>query len=311
MFRLLHGVIMRLSVLLALAFIALQNPAPSPRKIGQPQQKQSTAANQTTVSDRCGTEQSPLVVKTVPAAKTKQEADQDANDRKEKSANDRHIVYLTAALAAIAFGQLCVYWYQATKLKETVESYEAQSQSMERHIDEAARSADAMETIANTIQTGNRAIIRVYLTVTIGSAIYQERRVGQGDLKFEARPHLVNTGNTPARKVRILQRKAAILTNPVPADFAYPLPDDDPNQGDAVVGAHLTYIMNCVVDDFVPDADVQAIKEGAGHGLFVWGIVSYEDIFGEPHTTKFGQHLYWLPNGTVMGFYIPGKNDAD
>jgi len=51
-------------------------------------------------------------------------------------------------LAAVTFLQLLVYGYQAKKLRETVESAEGQSRAMERHIGEAARSANAMETIA-------------------------------------------------------------------------------------------------------------------------------------------------------------------
>jgi hypothetical protein len=294
---------MRLWLPVLTAFVFVVNSQQPKPKIQQGQQ--------VTTADQRGSQDSPIVVKVLPTAKTPEEAAQDVEDRKNKTNNDGNIVDLTAALAIVAVLQLGVYAYQSYQLKKTVKAAGEQSAAMERHIGEAARSADAMEQIARTIQIGNRAIIRAYLTVVIGSAVYQERRVGQGDLKFEAKPSLVNTGNTPARKVRIFRRKAAILPSPPPADFAYPLPDDDLTQGDAIVGAHLTSIMNCVVDEFVPDADVQAIKEGAGHGLFVWGIVTYEDIFGDKHTTKFAQHLYWLPNNTVMGVYVPGQNDAD
>jgi hypothetical protein len=97
-----------------------------------------------------------------------------------------------------------VFGYQAYKLKQTAESAGKESKAMERHIGEAARSANAMEQIANTIKTGNRAILRAYLTVTIGTALYQERRgPGLADLKFEGGANLLNTGNTPARNVRI------------------------------------------------------------------------------------------------------------
>jgi hypothetical protein len=302
---------MRLFVVSVLLLAWSQNPRPTPRKISKLQQQQSTAAQQPDAADQRGTDQSPLVVKTLPSVKTQAEAEQDANDHKEKSTNDWHVVELTGVPAVIAFLQLLVYTYQAKKLRETVQSAGEQAEAMERHIGEAARSADAMEKIANTIQTGNRAIIRAYLTVVIGTAVYQERRPEQGDLRFEARPNLVNTGNTPARKVRIMRRKAGILPVPLPVNFDFPLPDDDPTQGDAVVGAHLTYMMNTVVDDFVENALVPAVKEGTGQGLYVWGLVTYEDIFGERHFTKFAQHLYWLSNNTVMGFYIPGQNDAD
>jgi hypothetical protein len=276
----------------------------------QPQSK-SKQPKQGATTDQRGTQESPFVVKTLPVQKTPEEATQDKAERDQKAEHDRDLVKLTFALAIIAAFQLIVYGYQAKKLRETVESAGEQAEAMERHIGEAARSANAMEQVVASINAGNRAVMRAYLAVTIGSAIYQERRVGQPDLKFEARPNLVNTGNTQARKVRIMQRKAAILPNPHPSDFVFQLPDDDPTQGDSVVGAHLTYILNSVVDDFVPDVDIQAIKEGTGQALYVWGLVTYEDIFGEKHRTKYALQLYWLVNNTVGGFYVPGQNDAD
>jgi len=291
-----------------LLFVWLQIPAPTPNKAGKPKQQQSRASQQPADNDQRGTEQSPFVVKTLEPTKSKAEAEQEAKDRQQKTTNDGRIVVLTGVLAIIALGQLGVYLYQAKKLRETVAASGQQSVAMQRHIEEAARSADAMEQICVAIQSGNKAVMRAYLTVVVGSAVYQERRVGQGDLKFEAKPNLMNTGNTPARKVCI-RRTASILPIPIPEDFAYPLPDVDA-AGDAAVGAHLSYIMNVTVQDFVPDHEVHAIKEGNGQALCVWGIVTYEDIFGDCHTTKFAQSLTWLVDGTVYGVYIPGQNDA-
>jgi len=45
--------------------------------------------------------------------------------------------------------------------------------------------------------------------------------------------------------------------------------------------------------------------------MYVWGFITYEDVFGESHTTKFCHRLTWLPAGNVYGYYIPGRNDAD
>jgi len=219
--------------------------------------------------------------------------------------------YLIATIVGVigAVGGVIVLAIQTHFLKKTVESAAEQSVAMERHIEEAARSATAMETISTAIQSGNKAVMRAYLTVVVGTAIHQERREGQSDLKFEAKPNLVNTGNTPARKVRI-RRTAEILPFPPPENFEFPVPDD-PDEGDATVGAHLTYILSAMAKDFVPDNEVQAIKEGNGKCLHVWGLVTYEDIFGDPHTTKFAQRLFWLPNNVVFGIFVPGQNDAD
>jgi hypothetical protein len=179
---------------------------------------------------------------------------------------------------------------------------------MERHIGEAARSARAMEKIAEVIQGGNVAIIRAYLSVIIGIAIFQEQQDG---IKFEAKPSLVNTGSTPARNVKI--RIAAEIVPYAQAEtFPYPLPQEIA-KAPAVASPHQTYILSAIVKDFVPDADVSDIKHGRdGKGaLTVWGIVTYDDIFGQSHTTKFGQWLFWYPNQTPYGYYIPGQNDMD
>jgi hypothetical protein len=283
--------------------VALFLPSQQPRNKSQQPQQPAT--------DKRGTQESPLFVKVIPAPKTQEETEQDATDRKNKTANDRLFVELTGVLAIIAFLQLLVYTYQAKKLRETVESAGEQSKAMERHIGEAARSATAMENIVVAIQAGNKAVLRAYLTVVIGTAIFQERREGQGDLRFEGKPNLVNTGNTPARKVRI-RINADILPVPIPEDFNYPLPDEPIKSAEGAVGAHQTYILSGgLVKDFVPEADVANIKEGNARVLCVWGLVTYEDIFGDSHTTKFGQSLTWFPNGQVMGYYLHGQNDVD
>jgi hypothetical protein len=276
----------------------------------QQQTKKSQPTQESPQKDQRGTADAPLVVRMNPTPKTDEETAQDKKDREEKTANDRNLVDLTGILALVGAFQLFVFGYQALKLKKTVESAGEQAEAMERHIGEAARSATAMEDIAAKIETGNQAVMRAYLTVVIGSAIFQERREGMGDLKFEAKPSLANTGNTPARNIRI-KIAADILQIPVPQDFAYPLPDEPTNSSAGVIGAHQNYVLNAVVKDFAPDGDVATIKEGNGKALCVWGIVTYDDMFGQSHTTKFGQWLLWLPNGTVFGYYIPGKNDAD
>jgi hypothetical protein len=276
----------------------------------QHQDKKPQAPQDNRQPDQRGTQNSPLVVKILPTAKTQEETDQERKDSEAKASNDRNLVNATYILGAIALLQLIVFGYQAYKLKQTVESAAEQSADMKKYIGEAERSANAMETIAEAIETGNKAIIRAYLTVTIGSALYQERGgVGQNDTRFEGRPTLVNNGNTPARRVRI-QRAAQVLPNPLPPDFQFPLPEGG-DEGDATVGARINYTINCIVKDFVPYSEVSAVKEGNGKCLYVWGRITYEDVFGDPHLTRFAQCLFWNPNNTVYGIYIPGQNDAD
>jgi len=69
--------------------------------------------------------------------------------------------------------------------------------------------------------------------------------------------------------------------------------------------------LGATVKDFVPDAEVAVVKEGSQKALCVWGLITYKDIFGVKHETKFAQWLTWFPDGTVFGYYIPSQNDAD
>jgi hypothetical protein len=306
MFR---NLIMRL-FLLFLVFAASQGPAPTPSKVGKPEQQQSSTSQKQAGGDQSGTEQSPLVVKIAPSVKTPEETAGEAEDRKEKSANDRHIVYLTAALALLAFLQLLVYIYQSIKLRQTVQGATEQSKAMDRHVGEATRSANAMENVVAVINFGNHAALRAYLTVIIGSAIYQEHREDIGDLRFEAKPLIANTGNTPARKVSF-KKAAAILPIPIPEEFQFPLPEEETADA-GTVGAHQNYVISGLVEDLVPWEDVGTIKKGISKALCVWGIVHYEDMFGGKHYTKFGQILTWQIDGkTVMGYFIAGQNDGD
>jgi hypothetical protein len=278
----------------------------------QQQKSKLQKPQQAAPTDQRGTQESPVVVKVLPNLKTPEEVDQETKDRNTKAANDGNVVELTAVLAGVAILQLFVYSYQAYKLRQTVQASGEQSEAMERHVGEAARSATAMETIANKIEDGNKMIMRAYVTVAIGAAVFQERnRVGQNDLKFEGKMQVLNTGNTPARKVRI-RKQAAIVPIPIPDGFNFSIPEEPEAVAYAALGAHQSYVISAIVPDFVADAEVAGIKDATGNKvLCAWGTITYEDIFGETHITKFGQQLLWYPNGTVYGFYIGGQNEAD
>lgn len=218
--------------------------------------------------------------------------------------------YLGATVVGVAGGLMGVgiLIYQAIKLKQTVESATEQSKAMERHIGEASRSANAMEQVVATIREGNEAIIRAYISVVIGFAVFQDRNDSK---KFEGKPVLVNTGNTAARNLRI-RIAAAIVPAAQVQTFTYPLPEET-HQAPAVAAPRQNYALSAIVEDFVPDADVPDIKQGTGDKglLTVWGTVTYDDIFGKHHTTRFAQWLLWSPNAAVYGYYIPGQNDID
>jgi hypothetical protein len=188
-----------------------------------------------------------------------------------------------------------------------------QSSDISRSVSEAAKSAAAMESVAKSMAVNAEQVIesvkimgddaevqrtfgmmnmRAYIDVVIGGALYQTP-----NLRFQAEPFMKNTGNTPARKIgwRIA---ADILPVPLPADFSFPLPPKS-STGSNVLGSLQGGGMVAVVPDRVADADVAAIKGGHPKALYVWGVITYEDMFRKKHTTEFAQQLYWERTGEV------------
>jgi hypothetical protein len=251
------------------------------------------------------------------------------------------LVFVTALAVAAALKTLGAINAQVEEMKGTgvqtdklitesiaqSKSLLEQSQSLAKsayHLGESAagahRSARAMEEVGNHIAKSVEAArdsvtalrertaqqMRAYITVNIGGAMYQER---QRNVRFEGKPMLINTGHTPARNISS-RANAAIVTMPLPEDFAFPI--IDPIKSSATVGSGQTAILSGIVPDYVDDGEVEDIKIGKNNRcLVVWGTVTYEDIFGESHFTNFCQTLFWQPDGKIYGFYFHRHNEAN
>lgn len=66
--------------------------------------------------------------------------------------------------------------------------------------------------------------------------------------------------------------------------------------------------MSAIVDDYVPDEDIEKIKVGAKGALHVWGVVEYVDILDQPHETEFC--LTWMPAGNIYGWLLAAHSNA-
>lgn len=319
-----------LAILLGVAAAQSQQPPASAGGGRQSQQQQTQPLQHPTAPDQRGTEQMPLVVKPLPTPKTEEEAVQDARERDQKAALDRSLVKFTYYLViiggfqlAVFIGQLIVFGLQARRLRQTVETSADQGRDMKRSVAESARAATAMEHVAKGVAVSAKAAtesvaavkertamqMRAYLTVVVGTAVYQERAK---DVRFEGKPALVNTGNTPAHKVGF-RAKAGILPFPLPDNFDFTI--STPWVGASILGPHQNFTLSAMVADFVDEAEVPGIKSGtAGKFLHVWGTVTYEDVFGESRYTNFYQALTWVPGpqGEIIWGVYPGQhNDAN
>jgi hypothetical protein len=212
------------------------------------------------------------------------------------------------AIASIIIAIFTATLWHATKgmLKASAD----QSDKMERSIAESAKAATAMENLAThfaenvtTVKDRTAKQLRAYLTVVIFDGIYQDR---EKNLRFEAKPMIINTGQTPAHNVGF-RAKAAILPEKFPSDFAFPLPDEI--VGAATLGPHQNFVINAAVEGFCDDADVGAIKVGKENALYIWGVVTYKDIFGDEWFTKFCHAVFFVA-GKITGRYVSDYNES-
>ena len=215
-------------------------------------------------------------------------------------------------------------WRSTDKLGDMAQE---QGEAMEKSIAESARAATAMEVIAKDIAISATAAIdsvstvkdrtaqqmRAYICPIFGGGVYQERNRG---LRFEGKVVLVNAGHTPAHELSF-RTKASIAPFPLPPEFdfsipavAHPAAADQTKQG-VLLGPQQTLTIGGAVEYFVDDTAVEEIKKGQGRALYVWGVVTYRDVFGEKRNNKFCQMVVWLPNGDMNGLFLNRHNEAD
>lgn len=320
--------ILVISICFAVTAVLPQLQPPTPalgKREGDQPQKQAESTQKHAATDQCGTENFPLVVKVLPTPKTEQESAQEKQSRQDQSSANWWMVKLTGIIMLIAALQTFVFGLQARRLRQTVEKMDeiarSQTEDMKASIAQATRSAAAMEKVAADIAVSSKAAtesvetlkqrtaqqMRAYITVVIGNAVYQNRANG---LRFQVMPVVLNAGATPAYKLSYSMR-ADILPHTLPQD--YQLPPLPQPVGESILGPHQQIILveGSIVDGFVPDQDVDAIMHLTGErALFAWGVIIYEDIFGQQHQTEFCHRMQWIPSG-VFGIYTPGRNRAN
>ncbi len=104
-----------------------QQPAPSEPEVSQPQQPGAESRQQAPPADQRGTENSPVIVKVLPAPKTKEEAERDQRERDEKSALEWNTLLLGALTLVVLALQLAAFVYQGIKLRQTVKTMDDMS----------------------------------------------------------------------------------------------------------------------------------------------------------------------------------------
>jgi hypothetical protein len=174
-----------------------------------------------------------------------------------------------------------------------------------------AASVEIARTTQETMSRNARMQLRAYVSVRIGVGVFQER---EKNLRFAIHPQIVNTGFSPARKLTY-RAKAEIFPHPLPDDVILNEPTDT-LRAEAVLGSHQDFAANAILEYFVPDDEVAEIKRVAARRVYIWGTVSYEDVFGTAQFTNFCHSIYWFRDATnpenelVAGNYARRHNDA-
>jgi len=320
-------VLLCLALVLSGACTAASNPPhPSSGESIQKQDSKAAQAAQNPASEQKGTERNPIFVKSLPSPQSESDTRHKEYEHHEKPTLERLMGWGTLALAVftcLLFMFTALLWWVTYRLSNDArEEGKHRSIEMADSIREANRAAKAMESLAESAAANSKAAIesvsvlkdrtaqqmRAYLMVIIGSGTYQER---EKNLRFEVRPQLVNSGNTPAHKMTYWAR-AKIMNFPVPENFIFEPPEDIVLHS-MLIGPHQSIELNARVDDFVEDEKVESIKRGNGQRVYIWGMITYTDAFDSVHTTKFCHSLVWLgPDDKliVTGTYSHNHNEA-
>jgi hypothetical protein len=122
--------------------------------------------------------------------------------------------------------------------------------------------------------------LRAYLSVKSDDVVLQPLVAGKA-VRYKVT--LVNTGQTPARKVVTLHTET-VRSLPLARDaFAADMPENPPARMNLGAGSELYLTKG---DAIIDQTDIDLIKAKRA-ALFVFGLVTYEDVFGRQHRMTF------------------------
>ncbi len=219
----------------------------------------------------------------------------------------------------IVLSTIAIAWFTGTLWRATTDLQaiaDRQSEETQDSIIQATRSANAMENVAEStrknaflMQNILHKQMRAYVAVDVGTAAYQDKTHN-----FAGIPSLINTGFTPARNVSFSATAAILNVDKIlPQDLVIP-DNGEMIINDAGIGPRQQFTIQGVVKRRFPENQIRGIMEGSKRRLFVWGIVTYDDVFGKHWITHFcHNHTFYLGpdnNIKVNSYYHCNHNDA-
>jgi hypothetical protein len=270
-----------------------QHPAPTPGKQSKPVQEKANATTQEPYADQRGTEQSPLVVKTIQPPKTQEEIDREKADHDEKAANDRRVIdytgaladytralaWLTGGLVIVALFQFGVLIYQVRLFGKSAAAAQLAADSARKSADATIETVDAIQAQVRTMQAQDTA----YLFVKV-RAFNRDWRFDQGDNPGQI--IVKNHGKTPAILMKISDVSGVFQGFPDADSWIDRniIPETIINPGEDELLS---------VNFRIGENQLQSVIDG-GYPLVSLGCIYYEDVFGNERKTGFcWQYDYW------------------
>jgi len=249
-----------------------QRPTPTPSEKSSPQQEETQSTTQQTAADQRGTEQSPLIVKTLPTPKTEEEAERERQEYKEKTATNRELAtftkwlaYFTGGLVVVAALQFFTLFWEARLLRKSLATSKQAADAAKQSVEIAAQTV-------GTMQAQDRAYIFVKVRVWIREEKFK-KGLNVGEIVF------INHGRTPAILTKLLCATGAYFTLPDVGSWrdmeAVPGTIINPNE-DSIVSVRFT----------LGDGDWLNVTDN-GLPLVAIGCIYYEDVFGNKRETGF------------------------
>jgi cbb3-type cytochrome oxidase subunit 3 len=126
-----------------------------------------------------------------------------------------------------------------------------------------------------------------------------------------ARVLIANVGHTPAYHMKVLgMMRTGDYPPPDTIELPYPL-EHEPQKESTLTPGSIPYSMEPKTDTPVEASMIEAVKEGKRKRIYVWGTITYQDVFGKDHFTNycymFGGEL-WKRNDFEI---CPHQNDAN
>lgn len=269
-------------LLTSVMYAQSQNPVPTPgTKHTSINQKEAASAQKQATKDQRGTEQFPIFVKTVATPPSQKELERERKNQQENTSINNRIANLTMWLVIVGILQFATFIAQSIILGKSLAS--------------TKRAANAAKQSVEIIPNIERAYVFVQVH------FHQEFMPSNGYTEYLAKIGIVNKGKTPA----ILSDWSCVawvlgmdgeLPSLAETDFDKPwIP-----AGTVVIGADGERVENVNIQT---NAVEMKLLEQHLKRLVCYGVVSYEDVFGNSHQTGF----HWEYQHRFGDFY-PAKD---